>query len=343
MTSEPGIGVVITAHNAADTLSATLAALAAQSHLADGEMEIVVVDDRSTDGTSALLQSSRIPNSRALHIDTVPSPSRCTARQHALDVGVCATTAPSVVLLDADALPPTGWVRIVADALRRAPIVASGVAFVSASGTRRGRLLAAMQTVDAAYYLGWCRLLARGRAPSGMLFGAAAFRREIYDRIGGFCALGFTLTEDLTFARAAHRLNASIHFVDGDPVVVRACARWRDVVGRALRTGTTGGWSILAATLGIWGLLLPALGVAAVISGGAWWLALALRYVAGVIFVAYGLRRVRRLRLLSVAPAYEPTALVLGLVVLATATRVREVEWGGVRYPLQRTFLAPGP
>jgi len=343
MTSQPGIAVVITAHNAAATLPATLAALAAQTHIADGEMEIVVVDDRSTDGTSELLHSLRIPGARALHVDTVVSPLTCTARQYALDVGVRATRAPCVLLLDADAVPPPGWVRKVADALRRAPVVASGVAFVSASSTWRGRVLAALQTVDAAYYLGWCRLLASGRAPSGMLFGAAAFRRELYDRIGGFCALGFTLIEDLTFARAAHRLNATIHFVDGDPVIVCACDRWREVVGRALRTGTTGGWSILATTLGIWGLLLPALGVAAVISGGAWWIALALRYVAGVIFAAYGLRRVRRLRLVSAALAYEPTALVLSLVVLATAMRVREVEWGGVRYPLQRSFLAPGP
>lgn len=343
MTRQPGISVVITAHNAAATLAATLTALASQTHIADGEMEIVVVDDRSTDGTSAVLASLQTPYARALRIDAVPSPSTCTARQHALDVGVGATRAPCVLLLDADAVPPPGWVRKVADALRRAPVVASGVAFVSASSTRWGRLLAAMQTVDAAYYLGWCRLLARARAPSGMLFGAAAFRRELYDRIGGFCALGFTLTEDLAFARAAHRLNATIHFMDGAPVIVRACGRWREVVGRALRTGTTGGWSILATTLGIWGLLLPALGAGAVISGGAWWIALVLRYLAGVIFVAYGLRRVRRLRLVPAALAYEPTALVLGLVVLATAMRVREVEWGGVRYPRQRSFLASGP
>ncbi|MGH7714108.1 MAG: glycosyltransferase [Gemmatimonadaceae bacterium] len=341
MTNGPNISVVITAHNAAATLAATLTALAAQSNIADGEMEIVVVDDRSTDETATLLASLRMSSARTLRIDSVPSLSTCTARQYALDVAVRATRAPYVLVLDADAVPPTGWVRAVAAALCNASVVAGGVAFVSLSDAWPRRLLAALQTVDAAYYLGWCRLLARSGAPSGMLFGAAGFRRELYDRSGGFCALGFTLTEDLAFVRAVHRLNATIHFLTGEPVTVRACGRWRDVIGRALRTGTTGGRSLLATTLGIWGLLLPALGVGALIIGGAWWMALTLRYLAGVAFAMAALRRIRRLRLVGAALLYEPTALVLAVLVAATAWHVREIEWGGVRYPRQGSSFAP--
>ena len=341
MIDQPDVSVIITAHNAAATLPATLSALGAQTSGADATVEIVIVDDRSSDATPALLDSLRIPHGRVLRVDALTAPSKCTARQYALDVAVRATRAPCVLVLDADALPAPGWVQQVTNALSHAAVAAGGIAFVSPNATWRGRLLAALQTVDAAYYLWWCRLLSRVGAPAGMLFGAAGFRRELYERIGGFCALGFTLTEDLAFARAAHRLNAKVYFLAGEPVTVRGCERWRDVVGRALRTGTTGGLSLLAATLGLWGLLLPALGIAAAVGGGAWWIALALRYLSGAAVAIAGLRRLRRLRLVPAAFVYEPTALVLALFVAAMAVRVREVEWGGVRYPRQRSFVDP--
>lgn len=341
MIDRPDVSVVITAHNAAATLPATLAALAAQTRDVDETFEIVIVDDRSSDGTKALLDGLRIPNLRLLRVDALRSPSTCTARQHALDVAVQATRAPCVLLLDADALPPPRWLHEASGALRRADVVAGGIAFVSANATWRARLLAALQTVDAAYYLWCCRLLSRLGAPAGMLFGAAGFRRELYDRVGGFCALGFTLIEDLAFARAAHRLDAQVHFLAGEPVNVRGCERWSDVIGRALRTGTTGGRSLLAASLAMWSLLLPALGIAAAIGGGAWWIAFALRYLTGVGVAVAGLRRIRRLRHVPAAFVYEPTALALGLFVAMATLRVREVEWGGVRYPRQGSFVTP--
>ncbi|MGQ0639610.1 MAG: glycosyltransferase [Gemmatimonadaceae bacterium] len=341
MTERTDVAVVITAHNAAATLGATLRALATQSHNADGTLQVVVVDDRSTDGTSAIAASVGMVNVRTLRIDAVPSARACTARQHALDVAVRETRAPYVLVLDSDAVPPPGWVRDAVAALRDAAAVAGGVAFTPTSRSLSARMLAALQTVDAAYYLGWCRALTRSGAPAGMLFGAAGFRRALYDRIGGFCALGFTLIEDLAFARAAHGLDAKIVFLAGEPVHVRACARWRDLLGRALRTGTTGGRSLLAAALGVWGFLLAVLGAAALIAGGGWWIALVTRYLAGVLFASVALRRVHRLRYVPAALIYEPTALVLGFVVMGAALRVREIEWGGVRYPRQGSFSTP--
>lgn len=341
MIDRPDISVAITAHNAGRTLPATLSALAEQTSGADEKMEIVIVDDRSSDGTQALLGAVQMPHVRVLRIDALHSPSTCTARQQALDVAVRATRAPSVLVLDADAVPSPGWVRDMTSALQRAQVVAGGIEFVAPNATWRGRLLAALQTVDAAYYLWWCRLLSRAGAPAGMLFGAAGFRRDLYDRVGGFCALGFTLIEDFAFARAAHRLHAKVHYASGEPVRVRGCERWSDVVGRALRTGTTGGRSLLAATLGVWGLSLLALGVAPIVAGGAWWIALVLRYLAGAALAIAGLQRIRRLRLVPAAFVYEPIALVLGLVVATTAWHVREVEWGGVRYSRQGSFVAP--
>lgn len=338
MTPRPELAVVITAHNAAATLGATLRALAAQTASADGSTEVVVVDDRSSDQTARVVDSLQHTHIRVLRIDGVPSPNTCTARQYALDVGVRATRAPHILVLDADALPPRGWVSAVHQALGDAQCVACGVEFIASERSRSGRTIAALQTVDAAYYMQWCRTLSQAGAASGILFGAAGFRRELYERVGGFCALGFTLLEDLAFARAIHALGERIRFAEGEPVSVRASERWRDMIERALRTGTTGGRSLLAAALGIWGLLLPALGIAAIVAGGAWLLAFGLRYLAGVGIAALGLRRIRRLRHMPVALIYEPAALVLASIVAAATLRSREIEWGGVRYPRQRSF-----
>ncbi len=47
----------------------------------------------------------------------------------------------------------------------------------------------------------------------GVLFGAFAFRRGLYDEIGGFSKIGHSLTEDLAFARSIRRRGARVRYM----------------------------------------------------------------------------------------------------------------------------------
>ncbi len=327
MSAAPAATLVVTAHNAAATIGACLRSVAAQPEAASGALEVVLVDDRSTDGTAEAALAAGLPGLRLIRI-AEPAGNGLTTRQHALSVGFAAARGDIVLTMDADGHAGPGWAAGMTGPIRagEADAVAGPVFFRAATGW-----LGAWQTVDVSYYLMVCKLLDRLGFAGGVLFGNFAFRREWFDRVGGFGRIGMTLTEDLAFSRALHAAGARIAYVGNAPVEVEACASWAVLIERAKRV-SAGGSSALATALGLWMLSLAALAVAAPVFGGLAALALLARYLCGVGLTAAALLRVRRPGLLGLSVLYEPLAILIGVLVLIRVTRSRKVEWGGVRY-----------
>jgi glycosyltransferase involved in cell wall biosynthesis len=78
--SAPRVSVVIAAYNAASTLAETLASVEAQTF---GDLEIVVIDDGSSDATPALLEARARTSSRLLW-KRQPNAGVAAAREHAI-------------------------------------------------------------------------------------------------------------------------------------------------------------------------------------------------------------------------------------------------------------------
>ncbi len=93
----PEVSVVLPVHDAGSTLRATLAALAAQTCTS---LEIVVVDDGSTDGTADILQEMVRDNPRVVVVH-----QRNAGVWRARQQGVARTTGRYVGFCDADDLP----------------------------------------------------------------------------------------------------------------------------------------------------------------------------------------------------------------------------------------------
>lgn len=91
--------VVIPAHNEADYLAATLRSVQAQDF--PGEVEVIVVDNSSTDGTAAL--AGRF----GVRVVAEPTARVCAVRQRGTD----AARGEIVVSTDADTVHPPDWLR----------------------------------------------------------------------------------------------------------------------------------------------------------------------------------------------------------------------------------------
>ncbi len=109
--------VIIPCHNEAETLPQQLESLLAQEW--DRRWDIVVVDNRSTDGTAAVATEY---SSGTIDIRVVPATERAGIA-YARNTGVRATTARSVAFCDGDDIVLPGWTKAIGEALRTEALV----------------------------------------------------------------------------------------------------------------------------------------------------------------------------------------------------------------------------
>ena len=105
----PRYSVVITVHNDREGMSACLAALLAEPECISGDAEVIVVDDRSDDGSGEVAAASGIAWLRLFRIEE-KLPGALTARQEALDLGIRAARGAIVLILESDAVVTPGWI-----------------------------------------------------------------------------------------------------------------------------------------------------------------------------------------------------------------------------------------
>lgn len=110
------LSVVIPARNEATTIPHQLGALLAQSW--EGEWEVIVVDNGSTDATASVVASIAEDHPR-LRVVAESTPGLCAAR----NAGIAAAAADAIAICDADDIVADGWVAAMGHALRTQPFV----------------------------------------------------------------------------------------------------------------------------------------------------------------------------------------------------------------------------
>ena len=189
------VSVIVPCRNAARTLPATLAAVAAQSHR---PAEVIVVDDASDDDSASVAQNL---GARVLRNETRRNAGG--ARNRALEVA----NGDVLAFLDADAVPSSNWLeRVAANFARDAAIVAVGGRIVNGRPGRWG---------DLDYYLNhseWIGGTARPRGTFPTM--AIAYRASA---VGQTRFPPTNYGEDTFFARTVLRRGGMLWF---DPEIV---------------------------------------------------------------------------------------------------------------------------
>jgi glycosyltransferase involved in cell wall biosynthesis len=144
----PGrISVIIPARNEATFIPRVIHAVLAQRP-ADAELEVIVVDDGSTDGTS---EAARAAGASALELAGVGG-NPAAARNR----GAAAATGDPLIFLDADCVPAEGWLAAILAAHAGGATVVGGALDLPPG-------LPASARCD--YYCGW--YLVHSRRPAG--------------------------------------------------------------------------------------------------------------------------------------------------------------------------------
>jgi glycosyltransferase involved in cell wall biosynthesis len=205
---EPMLVVVVPARDEATQVEVCLRSLLAQDY---GALQVVAVDDRSSDGTSALLEALAAEQERLSVLHVTELPEGWLGKTHAMAMAArhaIAIYRPEYLLFsDADVL-------FAPDALRR------GLAEAVETGADHFVLAPTpiLQTTGEAVMLGFLQMMGLWAARPWKVadpkakrdaIGIGAFnllRTEAYLALGGFDALRMQILEDLTLARKVKQM-----------------------------------------------------------------------------------------------------------------------------------------
>ncbi|ANP48370.1 cellulose synthase/poly-beta-1,6-N-acetylglucosamine synthase-like glycosyltransferase/peptidoglycan/xylan/chitin deacetylase (PgdA/CDA1 family) [Streptomyces griseochromogenes] len=184
--NEP-VSVIVPAYNESAGIEAAVRSLLASDH----PVEIIVVDDGSTDGTADLVESLRLPGVRVIR-------QRNAGKPAALNTGLAAATCELVVMVDGDTVFEPGTVRTIVQ-----PFADPRVGAVSGNAkvVNRGGLLGRWQHIE--YVVGFNldrRLFDLAECMPTVPGAVGAFRRRALLALGGVSDATLAEDTDLTMA-----------------------------------------------------------------------------------------------------------------------------------------------
>jgi hypothetical protein len=278
----PSVSVVMAARNEADAVAEAVASRLADDYPA---LELIFVDDRSTDGTGELAQAAAGADRRFTYARVNELPDGWLGKVHALHLGAAASTGEWLLFSDGDVVVRLGAVRkAVAHCLAEEVDL---LAVVPAFDT--GSFL-----VDAvwAVFMRGLAVLADPRAIRDphrrTAIGSGAFnlvRREVFDRTPGFNHLRAETGDDVALGVMVKQAGGSVEMIDGREYMRVAIYRSiRELLRGIEKNGSTTAavpFPLVVAVFAALGMLVTA-PAAAIILGPDW-----LRALGVVALVAY--------------------------------------------------------
>jgi glycosyltransferase involved in cell wall biosynthesis len=203
--------IIIVTRNRAEDLRQTLAAMNALEIPSGAAVELLVVDNGSTDGTAAVVAGCGLAHLQVRHV-VEPQPGQSRGRNR----GLAEARGNIVLFTDDDVRPPAGWIAGMCEPILdgRADAVAGGV-------TLAPRLLRPWMTTTHRSWLASTEWLERGK-PQSMVGANMAFSKKVLERVPEFDpqvgpgALGFG--DDGLFA--SQLLAAGFRIHDGVGIAV---------------------------------------------------------------------------------------------------------------------------
>ncbi|MFQ5816436.1 MAG: glycosyltransferase [Terriglobia bacterium] len=336
MPATPQLSAIVPARNEEANIAAAVESLAGQSV----PLEIIVVNDASTDATQAILEQlkARLPQLRVINNHAVPD--GWVGKSYAISRGVEQARAPWLLFTDAD-------VRHQPQAAEKGLAVArkTGAALVSYSPEQEMHTWWERAVIPLVY----CRLAKQfsyQKVSDHYHWAAAAngqwllMSRIAYDAVGGHAAVRNAILEDVALARRVKQTGCRIYFARGTDIATTRMYRRFDEMWQGWsknlfllfdRRRTAVFWSVAVATLDAATLLLT-LGAWA---GGA---GLVAAIAAGLLVfrhLQYAGALLRNRYPLSSLLYYEIGNALVAVMMLNSARkylRGEPVEWKGRRY-----------
>lgn len=325
------VSVIVAARDEEMTIGDCLIALLNQDY-DPSKLQIIVVDDESSDRTQELVKSFAIRHPlRVTLVEATHEASDLRGKARAIAQGVDHATGDLLMFTDADCQPPPKWVSTIARYFND-----------DVDGCGSFTLVKADNRFSRVQHLDWTHLhaLGSGAAGWGLMIGVIgnnmALRRSAYDAVGGYRGIPFSVTEDFALFVAVDRDGGGLIFpCDRDAAMwTLPCASLADVLHQKQRWARGGaakffpGGIVLIIAI----LMLGTVCIAPFVSPEMWIAVWTAKFAADILLLVPTMLRLGTARLLSGFVLFEFYFLAQAILVPLLLAR-RTVIWKGRHYP----------
>ncbi|MCX6317648.1 MAG: glycosyltransferase [Bacteroidetes bacterium] len=267
------ISLIIPARNEEKNIGALLDAIRLQTYPAS-LLEVIVVDDHSTDNTAAIVNTYSFARLLSLKEDAINS-----YKKKALATGIAASTGTLIVTTDADCLPSPQWLATIA-----AFYTSHKSAFIAAPVTysHNGSALQIFQAMDFLVLQGITGAAVHYRHLSMCNGANLAYERSVFDEVGGFEGIDHIASGDdmLLMHKIASRYPDRVHYLSAHEAIVttQPMLTWKSFFNQRIRWASKAGQyndkriTAVLALVYLFNCCFPALLIWAAIQGGVYWL-----------------------------------------------------------------------
>jgi cellulose synthase/poly-beta-1,6-N-acetylglucosamine synthase-like glycosyltransferase len=243
----PRLSVIVAGRNEARYIADCLQALVNLVYEAD-HLEIIFVDDHSSDQTRAIAEAIAAEHSDMLTIlSAPPCPPGVGPKKNAIAFGVAHAKGEILAFTDADCLVKSAWAKCITTNYDEGTGAVTGPVLpplqpgLANLFLRLERIFVSYSSVSA---IGWGH-------PASASGGNFSYRRKAFDQLGGMAMSNVASGDDDLMAQAIARLGWKVGYASGADAVVEHVRQptWRQEVNATVRHQSTAryyplGWRI---------------------------------------------------------------------------------------------------
>ena len=330
-TELPTATVIVAARDEEDKILRCLESLGKLEY-PEGKLEIIIVDDRSTDRTGEIIDKFITSRDHFRKIIPDEPKGKMVGKVNALATAIRVANGEIVLTTDADCEVKPLWVKTVASFFTKDVGMVDGYTTQMVNNSFDG-----MQAIDFVYLL----MVAGGTINLGIpitcIGNNMSFRKKAYDEAGGYEKLPFSVTEDFTLLRAIYKLKKyKILFPLEENALITSipCPDFKSLYHQKKRWAVGGlGVPIRGFFIMFWGYLTHLCIILTPLFFSPVWLYLIFFKITTDFFIMYQIHQrlgiTKNLKhFFAFQIYYIPYVLVLPFIVLAS----RKVIWKGREY-----------
>ena len=262
---QPFVSIVVAARNEESNIRNCIQSLSKSIYSVD-KYEIIVINDRSTDGTKEILEKlkNETTNLKVVDIISESQKGNLAGKPGAIAIGISEASGEIIMMTDADCVVNPNWIKNVVNEFSDEDVglVAS---FTNVVGNR---LFDRIQAIEWAYLHTMASAGIGLKQPLGCYGNNLSVRKKSYDSVGGYNKIKFSVTEDLALLQAIFHSGKKVRYLtkaDAD-VDTLPCLTFKDYILQRHRWAVGGlalGWRamifVLSSTFFYLGLISAAI------------------------------------------------------------------------------------